>query len=57
MTENPPIQISPNKIKNRIAFKIKTGYKIELLIPETMRLLGSTKKDVVQTKIVKLYQN
>ena len=57
LTENPPIQISPNKIKNRIAFKIKTGYKIELLTPETMRLLGSTKKDVVQTKIVKLYQN
>ena len=26
--------------------KIKTGYKLELLTPETMRLLGSTKKDV-----------
>ena len=46
MTENPPIQIYPNKIKNRIVFKIKTGYKLELLTPETMRLLGSTKKDV-----------
>ena len=46
LTENPPIQIYPNKIKNRIVFKIKTGYKLELLIPETMRLLGSTKKDV-----------
>ena len=27
LTENPPIQIYPNKIKNRIVFKIKTGYK------------------------------
>ena len=46
LTENPPIQIYPNKIKNRIVFKIKTGYKLELLTLETMRLLGSTKKDV-----------
>ena len=46
MTENPPIEIYQNKIKNRIVFKIKTGSKLELLTPETMRLLGSTKKDV-----------
>ena len=50
MTENPPIQIYPNKIKNRIVFKIKTGYKLELLIPETMRFLGSTKRDVDSDK-------
>ena len=36
----------PNKIKNRIAFKIKTGHKLELLTLETMNLLGSIKKDV-----------
>ena len=46
MTENPPVQIYPNKIKNRIVFKIKTGYKLELLTSGTMTLLGSTKKDV-----------
>ena len=40
----------PNKIKNRIVFKIKTGYKLELLTPETMKLLGSTKKDVDSDK-------
>ena len=45
LTENPPVQIYPNKIKNRIVFKIRTGYKLELLTPETMKLLGSTKKD------------
>ena len=44
LTENPPIQIYPNKIKNRIIFKVKAGYKIELLFPETMKLLGSAKK-------------
>ena len=50
LTENPPIQIYPNKIKNRTVFKIKTGYKLELLPPETMKLLGSTKKDVDSDK-------
>ena len=50
MTENPPVQIYPNEIKNRLVFKIKTGYKLELLTPETMKLLGSTKKDVDSDK-------
>ena len=50
LTENPPIQFYPNKIKNRVAFKLKTSYKLELLTPETMRLLGSTKKDVDSDK-------
>ena len=43
--EDLPVEIYPIKIKNRIVFKIKTGYKLELLTPETMRLIGSTKKD------------
>ena len=46
LTENPPVQIYQNKVKNRIVFKIKTGYKLELLTPETMKLLWSTKKGV-----------
>ena len=50
MTENPPVQISPNKIKNRIVFEIKTGYKLELLTIGTMKLLGSAKKDVNKDK-------
>ena len=50
LTENPQIQIYPNKITNRIIFKIKTGYKLELLTPETMKLLGSTKKVVDKDK-------
>ena len=50
LTENPPVQIYPNKIKNRTVLKIKIGYKLELLTPETMKLLGSTKKDVDKDK-------
>ena len=38
LTGNPPVQIYPNKIKKRIVFKIKTGYKLKLLTPETMKL-------------------
>ena len=37
-----------NKIENRITFEIKTAYYFEILTPETMKLLGSTK-----TKITK----
>ena len=35
-----------NRIKKGIVFKIKRGYNLELLTPETMKLLASTKKDV-----------
>ena len=41
IADNPPVQIYVNKLKNRIVFKIKTGYKLELLTKETMQLLGS----------------
>ena len=44
LTENPPDQVYLNKIKNRIVFKTKKGYKLELLTPETMKLLESTKR-------------
>ena len=47
LIENSPIQIYPNKVKNRIVFKIKTGYKLELLTPETMK---QKKKDVDKNK-------
>ena len=37
------IKIYVNKIENRITFKIKTGCYLEILTPEMMKLLGSTK--------------
>ena len=45
LTENPPAKIYVNKIKNRIVFKIKTGYQLELPTLETMKLLGNTKRN------------
>ena len=57
LTENPPHRIYSNKIKNRIVFRIRTGYRLELLTPETMKLLGSTKTMLIQIKRVKMYQN
>ena len=36
IADNPPVEIYVNKIKSRIVFKIKTGYKLELLTEETM---------------------
>ena len=57
LTENRQVQIYPNKIKNRIMFKIKTGYKLELLSLKTMKLLGSTKKMLIKIKMEKMCQN
>ena len=42
VADNPSIMIYINKKKNRITFKIKTGCYLELLTPETIKLLGST---------------
>ena len=40
--DNPSIKIYVNKIENRVTFKIRNGYNLELLTPETMKFLGST---------------
>ena len=37
-------------MRNRIVFKIKTGYKLELLTEETMQLLRSSKKVIDKRK-------
>ena len=49
-TNNPSVQIYVNKIENRITFKIKDGYSLELLTPEIMKLLGSIKSKVTEDK-------
>ena len=46
--DNPPIRIYVNKIQNRITFKIKNGYYLEPLTPETMKLLGSSKTRITK---------
>ena len=48
--DNPSVKIYVNKIENRITFKIKNGYSLELLTPETMKLLGSTENKITKDK-------
>ena len=50
ITNISPIVIYANKIKNRIVFKIKSGYKLELLSKETMQLLGSSSNTIDSDK-------
>ena len=48
--DNPSIRMYINRIENRITFKIKNGYYLELLTPETMKLLGNTKSKITKDK-------
>ena len=45
---NPWIYVK--KVKNRITFKIKTGYRLELLTSETMKLPGGTENKITNDK-------
>ena len=48
MTENPPTRIYVNKKENRITFNIKTWYYVQLVMPETMKLLRSIKSKITK---------
>ena len=48
--DNPSSRIYINRIENRITFKIKSGYYLELLTPETMKLLGSAESKITKDK-------
>ena len=48
--DNPSIKIYINKIENRVTFKIKSGYYLEFLTPETMKSLGSTESKISKDK-------
>ena len=39
----PPIHVYINRINNSLVFKIEDGYKLELQMPESMKLFGSRK--------------
>ena len=45
-----PIHVYINRINNRLVFKVKDGYKIEVQMPETIKLFGSTKRLIDKTK-------
>ena len=44
------MKIYVNKIENRITFKIKRGYYIELLMLETIKLLERNKSKITEDK-------
>ena len=48
-TDNSSVKIYVNKIENRIAFKIKTRYYLELLTPET-RLFKNTENEMAKNE-------
>ena len=50
LTTISPIHVFINRINNRLVFKIKAGYKLELKTPETMKLFRSTEKLIDKTK-------
>ena len=56
LTTIPPIHVYINRINNRLVFKVKHGYKLELQTPEMMMIFGSTKKLIDRTKMEKTYQ-
>ena len=49
--DKPSVQIYVNKIENRVTFEIKNGYSLEILTPETMKLLGSTANKITKDKV------
>ena len=48
--DKPSVQTYVNRIKNIVTFKIKNGYSLELLTPETIKLLGRTKNKITKDK-------
>ena len=48
--DKPSVQIYVNKIENRVTFKIKNEYILELLTPQTMKLHGSTENKLTKDK-------
>ena len=49
-TTIPPIHVYINRIDNRLVYKIKDGYKLELQAPETMKLFSITQELIDKTE-------
>ena len=48
--DKPSVLIYVNKIENRVTFKIKSGYSLQLLTPEAMKLLGNIENKISKDK-------
>ena len=55
VTNNPPTRIYVNKIENRITFKIKKKYYLDVLSPQTIKFLGSTKSKITKDKNAEIF--
>ena len=51
MTDNSPMRKYVNEIESTITCKIKSGFYLELLTPETIKLIGKPKKKIIRSKI------
>ena len=49
-TDKPSVQIYVNKTENRVTFKTKDEYSLELSTLETMKLLGSNENKINKDK-------
>ena len=49
------MKIYLNQIENRIKFKIKKEYYLELLTPATMKLLESNERKITKDKMVRVF--
>ena len=50
LADKPLIQIYIDKIQNRVKFQIISGYYLQLLTPETMKILGNTEEKISKDK-------
>ena len=50
LTDKTPVEIYVNRMQNIITIKFKSGYYLELLTLETMKLLGSIKRKITKDK-------
>ena len=55
VTDNSSVRIYVNKTENKISFKIKTGYYLILVTPETIKLLESTKSKITKMNFEKMF--
>ena len=52
----PSVKVDINDVENRITFKVKDGYSLELLAKEKMKLLGSTENKITKNKNGEMYR-
>ena len=57
VTDNFSIRICVDKMGNRVIFKTEKGYYLELLTPETLKLLGSIINKITDDKNCELFIN